>query len=128
MSPGPDALAAARSALRFLHTGQTAEARAALEALPNLLARDIRAKAQSAYLRGLGDGRREAKGWGPLPQRQARPDCGQREQLRALLSDPAKRAAVRELLRLDDRLLERIADGSLALSPTPRRKLRAHTS
>jgi len=130
MTPAPDALAAARDALHLLQTGRAAMALRVMETLPNLIERDLREQSSGAYLRGRSEGElAAARRFQASQPRRPVPEVAHREgrlsRLRALLSDPAGRASAREALRLDDRLLDRVAAGTVTLSPQQWRRLRA---
>lgn len=127
--PAPDALAAARDALHLLQTGGASMALRVLETLPGLIERDLREQSSGAYLRGRSEGElAAARRIQALRPRTPTADAARREcrlnRLRALLADPERRASVREALRLDDRLLDRVAAGTLTLSSQQWRRLR----
>ncbi len=119
--PAPDALAAARDALHLLQSGRAAMALRVLETLPGLIERDLREQSSGAYLRGRSEGELAAaqRFQAPQPKRPAS-EPTRLDRLRTLLSDPV----VREALHLDDRLLDRVAAGTLTLSPQQWRRLR----
>ena len=123
--PRPDALAAVRDALLLLRTGRSTMALRMLETLPNLIERDLREQSSGAYLRGRSEGEMAAaRRFQTREVRRPAPKASRLDRLRALLSDPTGRAKVREALRLDDRLLNRVVDGTLTLSPQQWRRLR----
>jgi hypothetical protein len=93
-----------------------------LETLPGLIERDLREQSSGAYLRGRSEG--ELAAARRLQPKHPAPEAARLDRLRRLLGDPTGRASVREALRLDDRLLDRVAAGTLTLSPQQWRRLR----
>ncbi|MFO1075875.1 MAG: hypothetical protein U1E17_24855 [Geminicoccaceae bacterium] len=96
-----------------------------LETLPSLIERDLREQSSGAYLRGRSEGEMAvARRFKVLQPSRPAPEATRPDRLRALLSDATGRAAVRDALHLDDRLLDRVAAGTLTLSPQQWRRLR----
>lgn len=130
MTPA-DPVAAARDAETLLRTGRANMALRILEALPSVLEAALKEAASEAYLRGQTDthrmmaAARERHPKGPRQAPATPPKPNRLDELRAALADPAKRAAVRSALRMDDRLLDRIAAGGANLTPAQRRRLRS---
>lgn len=152
-----EASTAAHEILRLLQAGQAAMAISMLETLPTIIEWDVREQSRGAYLRGYREGgsavatakpqrgpcrdelaagpaqsssRRQriqrARLQAPAP-RGPRPE-DRLDRLRKLLGDPGRKASIRRALRLDDRLLDRVAAGALALAPRHWRQLRVALS
>jgi hypothetical protein len=102
--------------LLLLRRGRVGPALAQLERLPAL----VRAEVDAAYDRGRLDLAREITHG--KPERQPAPK--RHEWLRGRIADPELRARARATLRLDDTLLDRVAAGTVQLSPDSWRKLR----
>ena len=102
-------IAAARDALTLLQTGRAAMALRIMEALPDAIEAVLRSATGEAYLRGQADAHRmmaaaRERRQPPAPRKPHRLDL-----LRAALADPVQRQLVKDTLRMDDRLLERVA-------------------
>ena len=123
-------ITAAQDALTLLRSGRAAMAVSVLERLPALI------EAQLVEARGAGF----AEGWDahllaaarerqqavlrPAPSAPAPRTPTRLDWLRDALADPAKRECARAALRMDNRLLDRIAAGTVTLSGTHWRRLR----
>jgi hypothetical protein len=112
----------------LLRSGRTAVALAQLEKLPRLIRDEVTdrlgATGWRAYRDGYERGRADlsAEIAGLCVKRAKKPTNA--EWLRERVADPAMRARAKATLRLDDKLLDRVLEGGVGLSPTSWRELR----
>jgi hypothetical protein len=137
-----DPLDGVREALLLLQSGMPGKATRLPERLPELIeaerllyaaqleaerrshAREIRLQCNVAYLEGRMAGER-AMHRKLAPKPPSTPTGPRRhEWLQGMLAHPWKRAKAREILRMDDALLDRVAAGTADLSPAYWPKLR----
>ena len=125
-----DPVAAVRDALLLLESGRAAMARRVLETLADAIELALRSATSEAYLRGQTDTHRmpatqKAKTMPKRPPPTSAPRRVTRlDWLRSMVAEPAQRERVRAILRLDDRILDRVLDGRAQLSETSWRALK----
>ena len=121
----------AADAALLLRSGRASMALTLLEALPAALEAELARVTANAYDRGHADGRhveasaRQRKTLQKRPPPTSAPRRLTRlDWLRSMVAEPAQRERVRSILRLDDRILDRVLDGRAQLSETSWRALK----
>jgi transcriptional regulator GlxA family with amidase domain len=107
--------------LALLRTGGPNMAAAVLETLPAMIEGELRRVAGFHYLRGRADAQRMRR---RDPERRRSRAPKRHEWLNTKLADPLLRARALDLLRLDDRRLDRVLAGTVGLSPGRWRQLK----